>query len=670
MPNFQTFALQLNADFIKHFSTGTLYTVDCTPDEIWDVYIKSIPAEFNPKILEKTEHECNSCRNFIKHLGRVVKIENSQIVTIWDQHVNYEKPYDQVTEALMTFIKSRKVVDLFLSKENSYGNRTTRGLLGTSTVSYWHLFGDVPRSCKTMDGDRLRGEFRQNKDVLKRSLEGFTQEALDTVKDLISANSIYRGDQYQALTEAFCTAKRKWDSLSDQEKEIFLLENANSYLTSIKNSLIGSLIKDLSEGYDLEDCVKAYEAKAAPENYRRTTALVTPAMVQKAVEKVKELDLEESLARRLATIGDISITNVLWVNNDAKKKMKEPIQELFSGLATKKKPQPPSKFVPSTNEITAEELLQILPDVTMLELLMENHHTGNLMVITTAENEKAKNLFPWKNHFSWSYIGNVTDAITQRVKGAGGNVDAPLRFSLSWSNYDDLDLHVKDPRGNHIYYNNKMGCLDVDMNAGGGSSRTPVENCSFMNVADGIYTVTVNNFSKREAINVGFTVQVVSNTDVRNFTSEKSPAANTNFSVGKFTVKNGQIVNWEVNSILTSETQKTTKWGLETQDYVVIDSVMLSPNHWDGEKSGNQHYFFLTKECACDEPMRGFYNEFLTGELNEHRKVFEFLGDKTKCAVADEQLAGLGFSSTKPAQVKVRLTTDKGKKEYVVRFAK
>ena len=78
----------------------------------------------------------------------------------------------------------------------------------------------------------------------------------------------------------------------------------------------------------------------------------------------------------------------------------------------------------------------------------------------------------------------------------------------------------------------------------------------------------------------------------------------------------------------------------------------------------------MTKECACDEPMRGFYNEFLTGELNEHRKVFELLGDKTKCAVADEQLAGLGFSSTKPAQVKVRLTTDKGKKEYVVRFAK
>jgi hypothetical protein len=66
-----------------------------------------------------------------------------------------------------------------------------------------------------------------------------------------------------------------------------------------------------------------------------------------------------------------------------------------------------------------------------------------------------------------------------------------LRVSLSWFNYDDLDLHVYEPAGrgvssfsDHINFGNKRGwtggVLDVDMNAGHGHTRDAVENVVWM----------------------------------------------------------------------------------------------------------------------------------------------------------------------------------------------
>ena len=56
---------------------------------------------------------------------------------------------------------------------------------------------------------------------------------------------------------------------------------------------------------------------------------------------------------------------------------------------------------------------------------------------------------------------------------------------------------------------------------------------------------------------------------------------------------------------------------------------------------------FILDGCKNPESPRGFYNEFLPTKFNKYRKVFEVLGDKTKCKMTDKQLSGLGFSSTK-----------------------
>jgi len=295
---------------------------------------------------------------------------------------------------------------------------------------------------------------------------------------------------------------------------------------------------------------------------------------------------------------------------------------------------------------------------------------GNLMTLTAPVHD-CPSIFKWGNNFAWSYAGNVTDSIRELVKKAGGNVDAKLRFSLSWFNYDDLDFHVKCPDG-HIYfgtpYVGRTRILDVDMNAGGGTTRTPVENLSFVDPKDGLYDVFVNQFSKRETSDVGFAVEIAHAGGVTQMSYKKAVPARADVMVGHFTVKNGTITNAVYGTGLEGGGVPQTKWGVTTEAFVEVSTLMLSPNCWGDHAIGNKHWFFVLKDCVTDEPVRGIYNEFLKPELEKHRKVFEVLGDKTKCPVAADQLSGLGFSSTRNDSVTLEVTSAAGVRNYTITF--
>ena len=76
---------------------------------------------------------------------------------------------------------------------------------------------------------------------------------------------------------------------------------------------------------------------------------------------------------------------------------------------------------------------------------------------------------------------------------------------------------------------------------------------------------------------------------------------------------------------------------------------------WDGQGVGNKHYFFMLADAKQDGPARGFLNEFLREDLAKHKRTFEALGSKLKAPASDNQLSGLGFSSTVRNDVLVRV---------------
>lgn len=97
---------------------------------------------------------------------------------------------------------------------------------------------------------------------------------------------------------------------------------------------------------------------------------------------------------------------------------------------------------------------------------------------------------------------DIDAEIRQRLLKAGGRFEnVSIRASLMWHTYDDLDLHIVTPKGDHIFYGNKRascgGELDVDRNAGGPETREPVENIRWSKGAakPGKYHVFVRNYA-------------------------------------------------------------------------------------------------------------------------------------------------------------------------------
>ncbi len=206
------------------------------------------------------------------------------------------------------------------------------------------------------------------------------------------------------------------------------------------------------------------------------------------------------------------------------------------------------------------------------------------------------------------------------------------------------------------------------MNAGSGSTREAVENVVWSTkVPDGEYRVAVNNYSQRETSNPGFVVEVESAGKLSHFSFNKPVRGQQTIAVAALHVKDGVVGRLEVGDPgVTAADVSQDKWGLKTEQYARVSAVTLSPNYWGANAVGNKHTFFVLEGARNDESTRGFYNEFLHPRLEPHRKVFEVIGDKTKCEPAEGQLSGLGFSSTKRDSFVVRAQQGKKRRLFNV----
>jgi hypothetical protein len=693
------FNKKLQEHFLKMCSSGKLFRVALSGADVWKTYLKSFDNDPIFRDPNSSEHNCNTCNNFIRRYGNIVSIdENYNITTIFDFSVGGE--YAPVVKALSKAIKSSKILDVFFETFNELNSlpyeackkdqplfqlgvdknvkRYTKeeaekyGVVKPNEIrefNHIHLF--IPNIFVDNSGssvESIMGEYRDAKNVFKRAMDEIPLDTLLLVKDLINQGSLLDGATHLFKLDAIIPLKEEYDQLKGGVGDNWCWVNSYKFkLAKFKNELIGVLCSELAEGKELNEAAKAWNKRVDPVNYMKTTAPITKRQIEEAKKFVEENGYVESFNRRFANLDDIKVSEILHSNAGKGEITSVSIFDSVKSTSTRHKR---SEF-DKVEEVSIEKFMKdILPGCTSVEAFLTNQHEDNMVSLTTANNPDSKPIFKWSNNYSWTYNGNLAgkSQIKETVASKGGKVDGVLRFSGIWNDSDgndhsDLDLWCQQPGGETIGFSqgyrrdsgNRFSVCggQLDLDDRGSSTGVHAENIYFRNLKemrDGVYMFWIHQYSARNS--KGFKAEIEFDGEVFGYEYDRPVVGRV--QVAEVILKNGVF---SIKHVLPESSISSKEiYGLETNRFHKVNLVCLSPNHWDGNSIGNKHYFFMLDGCKTDQSIRSFHNENLLPELAEHRKVLEVLGSTNMIEPTDKQLSGLGYNATVKDELIVKLS--------------
>jgi hypothetical protein len=687
--------IQKNLD--KMASTGMLFRSSITGNEVWEMYINGFENDPVFRDPESSEHNCNLCKNFIRRYGNIVTIsDKGDIITMFDLNNvgNYQNSFNMISSRL----KSAEIKDVFFETFNELNSlpyesckksqdkfklgidknvkRYTKeeaekfGVVQPNEVrTFHHLHVHIPKEFVDTTGksvEAIMAEYRDKYFVFKRCMQEISLDILKLVRDLINQGSLLDGTSHLEVLEQIIFHKTSHDEVLNITDNWYWETSytMSERLAKFKNTLIGVLCTELSEGEDLNKACLNWNKRVDPANYMKATAPITKRQIEEAKKFVQENDYEESFNRRFALLDDIKVSEILHSNvGDGKVKTVSIFDNVKSTTSKKQNFE-------NVEEIAIEKFMSdVLPSCDSIEAYLENRMQGNLVTLTTANNPESKPIFKWSNNYSWTYNGNLAgkSLIKQTVKDLGGNVEGVLNFRLAWNesgqDNSDLDLWAIEPNNNKIGFSTSYrkdrggnirtpmsGQLDVDITSPRG--KLAVENITWTDInkmKNGIYKVYVNPY--RISNTQGFKMEIEFDGNTYSYFYDNPVRVNVN--VAEITLNNGQFSIKHL--IPESGISSKELWGLNTNQFHKVNLVCLSPNHWE-DSVGNKHYFFMLDGCYSDVSVRSFHNENLIQELLDHRKVMEVLGSTNMLEPTKNQLAGLGFNATIKDELIVKCT--------------
>ena len=648
--------------FNENMAPRKLFVVDIDWEFLWNMYLDGFPKELNPIFRERREMDCSACLSFFKRMANVVAIDedNGEYVTLFAGETQEEKEiFKQLDEA----VKSAKIKDIFISDTKRVGLESNPEMMEDGNVHTWyHFYADVPERC--IGNSSQKAEYRDNRIILENSTEQISEEAVDTVLELIASNSLYRGDQWEDVLKIFKRYLKEYEENELDENVFYWIKSIElgSVIVRIKNHSIGVLLKDITLEVPLDEAVTKYERIVAPTNYQRPKPIFTKRMLEDAQEKINELGFGESIYRRYANMSDLSINDVLFANRDYTNEIQNN-QNFFDKLRNLTVNK--ARNFDKVQEISLQDFVKnILPTAVEVELYLSYDLSNNFMSLIGPENKDAPTMFKWDNPFSWAYKNNIADSLMkERVKAMGGDVDVDLRFTIQWNDNEwdknDLDAHCTTPEGEEIYYKHMKssktgGWLDIDI-INPEENVPAIENIQFKEkdqMIPGDYLFRVHQYTYRGG-NDGFKAEIEFDGRVFNFNYPMRLVQDEYVDVAKVTLDSDG--NFTLKSFLDEQVSSTKEWNLQYNSFIPVSLICYSPNYWGDNAVGNKHIFFILKDCLNDGRPNPWFNEYLIIELRDHRKVTEALASIAKVEKTDEQLSGIGFSFTQKNRVTLKV---------------
>lgn len=681
MSEFGTFKKEFTAHVNRMMGQGVqnkMFQVAVEPETIWTTYLESFAPGTNEIYRERAEHDCTNCRHFLRQYGNVVVLVSKspvgqntleyEMVSAWDFEPS-NVIYKPVVKALRKLIHGATIGDVLVVHDKLLGVDVTRSLNKvTNDIETWqHLSIELQpgylhgRSADT--NDSIRGKYKTNAQCVLRLITEIKASAVTEVLELIAQNSLVRGEQYGDSMRALRIILDRIPTLSPEKRTLlsWKIASEGSFMATLRNTSLGTLLVNLSEGMDVELALRKYEEITAGPNYRRPTATMTPRMLEAIRKELDEAQLLDSLPHKFAVLSDISINDVLFADRSVREKMRGNVFDEISRAL----PVNPRTF-DRIEEVSWDKFVKdILPGTTGMDVLFEPELRSNLVSLLAPVNAEAQPLFSWPNNFCWAYKGNMADSMKERVKAAGGRVDGVLRYSIQWNedddNNDDLDAHALTPQGAHISFRQcidyaSRGNLDVDIQYPSHNTAA-VENITWPaldHMPDGVYTFFTHVWAHRTGQN-GFRAEIEANGTLHSFSYSGGLRSDMRIYVATVTKSGNTFTVTPAKGITVGAAAAGEAWKLTTGTFVPVQAIMYSPNYWGSNATGHRHVMLMLQGCISDETPNGFFNEYLKPELNKFRKGLEYLGSKMAVEPCSDQLSGLGFSTTKRGVVTLKL---------------
>ncbi len=704
---FSEFNKKIQHQFDVMCKTGNLFKVELEEgsisDLIWDKYIKSFKEGDDPIFRDPSSstHNCNNDKNFIRRYGNVVSIIDNKVVTMWDLDLPEDNIYYNSCKEISKVLHNNSIHNVFIEtfdwlnkanyeKTKSKGMRQYRlgvektfkqytpeevskyGIVTSNKVyEFEHFHVYLPENFVSFSKNSIEsilGDLRTTRQLFEKGLK-IPLETLELVRDLIQQGSLLRGDMYLNKVQEFIKLKKEFEKISKNDQNNWMWKNFQKIpFARFSNELIGETCIELAEGKEINKVCRDFNQRVDPANYNKAKSPITKGMIEIAEKQISDLGYSESFERRFANIDDIDVSEIKHSNID--NTIEKPLG-LFSkaGISTKEEFSRHKRAeFEKVEQVNIDKFMsEILPNITSMELFVENKHESNLVSLFTSANQ-SKNLFKWNNSFSWTYKGNLSgkSMIKENVKLAGGKTEGIVRCSLQWNDKDtkgilDFDLHCRQTHGSEIYYANKKchktgGWLDVDMIR---PSNVGIENITWdKKIPDGNYTFFVRNFDGGR--NNGFKVEIEFGGTIFNYHYKNN--VSSDIQVATITVEKGNI---SIKHHLEETNSNKKIWNVETNQFHKVNLLCTSPNYWGDNNIGTKEYFFMLQDCKADEAMRSFHPDQLNSELMSVRKAIDLLGNYKMVEPSNKQLSGLGFNSTVRDEIIVKL---KGTHQRVIKI--
>lgn len=164
-----------------------LFVVNVDKDLLWMSYLLSFEDE-----TIRQDHNCNACKSFIRHYGKVVAIDPQtyKVKTFWDDV--HTPGYEKTASDLAKLVKEAGIGDIFIQDVNEFhGCDHNVQLLPDGTTRTWtHLYVTIPNKFKFNRIFTVRGMISKRQDFLEQRLFSNTSKLTLRIMQIAELMSI------------------------------------------------------------------------------------------------------------------------------------------------------------------------------------------------------------------------------------------------------------------------------------------------------------------------------------------------------------------------------------------------------------------------------------------------------------------------------------------------